>query len=59
MASINSLEQLNKWGLYLEQNNDNDNQESLNETSERYSIDINKFNFSTENREFCFLLKVQ
>ena len=58
MAGINSSEQLSKWGLYLEQNNDNDNQESLNETSERYSIDINKFNFSTENREFCFLLKV-
>ena len=58
MAGINSSEQLSKWGLYLEQNNDNDNQESLNEASERYSIDINKFNFSTENREFCFLLKV-
>ena len=45
MASINSLEQLNKWGLYLEQNNDNNNQESLNKTSERYSTDINELIF--------------
>ena len=48
MASINSLEQLSQWGLYLEQNNDNDDQESLNETSERYSTDINELNFSIE-----------
>ena len=48
MASINSLEQLSQWGLYLEQNNDNDNQESLNETSVRYSTDINELNFSIE-----------
>ena len=48
MASMNSLEQLSQWGLYLEQNNDNDNQESLNETSERYSADINELNFSIE-----------
>ena len=45
MASKNSLEQLNKWGLYLEQNNDNNNQESLNKTSERYSTDINELIF--------------
>ena len=38
MANINSLEQLSKWGLYLEQHNDNVNQESLNGTSERYSM---------------------
>ena len=48
MASMNSLEQLSQWGLYLEQNNDKDNQESLNETSERYSADINKLKFSIE-----------
>ena len=48
MASINSLEQLSQWGLYLEQNNDNDDQESLNETSERYSTDVNELNFSIE-----------
>ena len=48
MASINSLEQLSQWGLYLEQNNDNDDQERLNETSERYSTDINELNFSIE-----------
>ena len=48
MASINSLEQLSQWGLYLEQNNDNDDQESLNETSERYSTNINELNFSIE-----------
>ena len=48
MASMNSLEQLSQWGLYLEQNNDKDNQESLNETSERYSADINELNFSIE-----------
>ena len=48
MASINSLEQLSQWGLYLEQNNDNDDQESLNETSKRYSTDINELNFSIE-----------
>ena len=45
---MNSLEQLSQWGLYLEQNNDHDNQESLNETSERYSADINKLKFSIE-----------
>ena len=45
MAGINSSEQLSKWGLYLEQNNDNDNQESLNKTSERYSTDINELIF--------------
>ena len=45
---MNSLEQLSQWGLYLEQNNDHDNQESLNETSERYSADINELNFSIE-----------
>ena len=48
MASMNSLEQLSQWGLYLEQNDDKDNQESLNETSERYSADINELNFSIE-----------
>ena len=48
MANINSLEQLSKWGLYLEQHNDNVNQESLNRTSERYSTDINELNFSIE-----------
>ena len=48
MASTNSLEQLSWWELYLEQHNENDNQESLNETIERYSNDINEFNFSIE-----------
>ena len=48
MASTNSLEQLSWWELYLEQHNDNDNQESLNETIERYSNDINELNFSIE-----------
>ena len=48
MASINSLEKLSQWELYLEQSNDNDNQESLNETSERYSADINELDISIE-----------
>ena len=48
MASTNSLEQLSQWELYLEQQNENDNQESLNETIERYSNDINELNFSIE-----------
>ena len=48
MASTNSLEQLSWWELYLEQHNENDNQESLNETIERYSNDINELNFSIE-----------
>ena len=48
MASTNSLEQLSEWELYLEQQNENDNQESLNETIERYSNDINELNFSIE-----------
>ena len=48
MASINSLEQLSQWGLCLEQNNDNDDQESLNQTRERCSTDINELNFSIE-----------
>ena len=46
MASTNSQEQLSWWELYLEQHNENDNQESLNETIERYSNDINELNFS-------------
>ena len=48
MASTNTLEQLSWWELYLEQHNENDNQESLNETIERYSNDINELNFSIE-----------
>ena len=48
MASTNSQEQLSWWELYLEQHNENDNQESLNETIERYSNDINELNFSIE-----------
>ena len=48
MASINSLEQLSQWGLCLEQSNDKDDQESLNQTRERYSTDINELNFSIE-----------
>ena len=48
MVSTNSLEQLSQWELYLEQQNENDNQESLNETIERYSNDINELNFSIE-----------
>ena len=48
MASTNSLEQLSWWELYLEEHNENDNQESLNETIERYSNDINELNFSIE-----------
>ena len=45
MASTNSQEQLSWWELYLEQHNENDNQESLNETIERYSNDINNLIF--------------
>ena len=48
MASTNSQEQLSWWELYLEQHNENDDQESLNETIERYSNDINELNFSIE-----------
>ena len=48
MASTNSLEQLSWWELYFEQHNEDDNQESLNETIERYSNDINELNFSIE-----------
>ena len=63
MDSINSLEKLSRWGLYLERNSDDNNQESLNETNERYSTDnqvslnetnerysrdINELNFSVE-----------
>ena len=65
MYSINSLEKLSRWGLYLERNSDDNNQVSLNETNERYSKDnqvslsetnerysrdINELNFSVEER---------